>query len=278
MHRIASIPARINIIGEHTDYAGGLSFAFAAPQRLTLKATAIPEGFEGESTIVSLWKEAKGWPAQLTVTSEIPIGAGMSSSAALCLAIVLCVDKDIEPLQACREAQRIEHAILKTECGLLDQMAMMFSKPNHGTFIDFSTNGTIQHHIPDSHVFKLIDSGIKLISLSDTIGSATPKMIKQVYEYFSVKYPNIEFGLHLHTHPQFWRDKVEISIDSGCVRIDGAIQGFGGCPMASDNMIGNMPTEKIISFCEEKGIDSGINPLKFESAYNYASDIFLNYR
>ena len=160
MHRIASIPARINIIGEHTDYAGGLSFAFAAPQRLTLKATAIPEGFEGESTIVSLWKEAKGWPAQLTVTSEIPIGAGMSSSAALCLAIVLCVDKDIEPLQACRKAQRIEHAILKTECGLLDQMAMMFSKPNHGTFIDFSTNATIQHHIPDSHVFKLIDSGI----------------------------------------------------------------------------------------------------------------------
>ena len=160
MHRIASIPARINIIGEHTDYAGGLSFAFAAPQRLTLKATAIPEGFEGESTIVSLWKEAKGWPAQLTVTSEIPIGAGMSSSAALCLAIVLCVDKDIEPLQACREAQRIEHAIIKTECGLLDQMAMMFSKPNHGTFIDFSTNATIQHHIPDSHVFKLIDSGI----------------------------------------------------------------------------------------------------------------------
>lgn len=160
MHRIASIPARINIIGEHTDYAGGLSFAFAAPQRLTLKATAIPEGFEGESTIVSLWKEAKGWPAQLTVTSEIPIGAGMSSSAALCLAIVLCVDKDIEAFQACREAQRIEHAILKTECGLLDQMAMMFSKPNHGTFIDFSTNGTIQHHIPDSHVFKLIDSGI----------------------------------------------------------------------------------------------------------------------
>ena len=160
MHRIASIPARINIIGEHTDYAGGLSFAFAAPQRLTLKATAIPEGFEGESTIVSLWKEAKGWPAQLTVTSEIPIGAGMSSSAALCLAIVLCVDKDIDPLQACREAQRSEHAILETECGLLDQMAMMFSKPNHGTFIDFSTNATIQHHIPDSHVFKLIDSGI----------------------------------------------------------------------------------------------------------------------
>ena len=160
MHRIASIPARINIIGEHTDYAGGFSFAFAAPQRLTLKATPIPNGFEGESTVVSLWKEANGWPAHLSVTSDIPIGAGMSSSAALCLAIVLCIDKDIEAFQACKEAQRIEHVVLGTECGLLDQTAMMFSKPNHATFIDFSTNTTTQHTLSKSHVFKLIDSEI----------------------------------------------------------------------------------------------------------------------
>ena len=133
-------------------------------------------------------------------------------------------------------------------------------------------------NILDYWISKLIDLGIKLISLSDTIGSATPNKINVVYEYFSMKYPNVEFGLHLHSHPQFWREKVETSIDSGCLRIDGAIQGFGGCPMASDNMIGNMPTEKIITFCEEKGIESGINPLKFEVAYNYASDIFLNYK
>ena len=133
-------------------------------------------------------------------------------------------------------------------------------------------------NILDYWISKLIDLGIKLISLSDTIGSATPNKINEVYEYFSMKYPNVEFGLHLHSHPQFWREKVETSIDSGCLRIDGAIQGFGGCPMASDNMIGNMPTEKIITFCEEKGIESGINPLKFEVAYNYASDIFLNYK
>ena len=160
MHRIASIPARINIIGEHTDYAGGFSFAFAAPQRLTLKATPIPNGFEGESTVVSLWKEANGWPAHLSVTSDIPIGAGMSSSAALCLAIVLCIDKDIEAFQACKEAQRIEHVVLGTECGLLDQIAMMFSELNQATFIDFSTYTTTQHTLLKSHVFKLIDSGI----------------------------------------------------------------------------------------------------------------------
>ena len=131
--------------------------------------------------------------------------------------------------------------------------------------------------IIDKSISKLVDHGFSLISLSDTIGSATPSIIQKVYRYFSVKYPEVEFGLHLHTHPKFWRDKIDISFDSGCDRIDGAIQGFGGCPMASDNLIGNMPTEKIISYCEEKGINNNINPLKFETAYNYASEIFVNY-
>ena len=131
--------------------------------------------------------------------------------------------------------------------------------------------------IIDKSISKLVDHGFNLISLSDTIGSATPLVIEKVYQYFSQKYPEVEFGLHLHTHPKFWRDKIDVTFDSGCNRIDGAIQGFGGCPMASDNLIGNMPTEKIISYCQEKGIETSINPLKFEAAYNYASDIFLNY-
>ncbi len=131
--------------------------------------------------------------------------------------------------------------------------------------------------IIDKSISKLVDHGFNLISLSDTVGSATPSIIEKVYQYFSLKYPEVEFGLHLHTHPKFWRDKIDASFDSGCNRIDCAIQGFGGCPMASDNLIGNMPTEKIISFYQEKDIETNINPLKFEAAYNYASDIFLNY-
>ena len=129
----------------------------------------------------------------------------------------------------------------------------------------------------DKSISKLVNHGFNIISLSDTIGSATPSLIEKVYQYFSLKYPEVEFGLHLHTHPKFWRDKIDSSFNSGCNRIDGAIQGFGGCPMASDNLIGNMPTEKIISYCQEKGLETNINPLKFETAYNYASDIFLNY-
>ena len=84
--------------------------------------------------------------------------------------------------------------------------------------------------IIDKFISKLVDHGFNLISLSDTIGSATPLVIEKVYHYFSQKYPEVEFGLHLHTHPKFWRDKIGASFDSGCNRIDGAIQGFGGCP------------------------------------------------
>ena len=128
MHRRASLPARINILGEHTDYAGGLALPFAVNLRLTLDAYALEDGYEGDSTVVQLWRSAGGWPARLSVESEIPIGVGMSSSAALCLAVVLVVNGDMDAQEACKEAQRIEHEVLKTPCGLLDQMAMMYAK------------------------------------------------------------------------------------------------------------------------------------------------------
>ena len=162
----------------------------------------------------------------------------------------------------------INKIISGAEKKLVVYLSMCFGNP-YGEVWNFN--------MIDKWISKLSDQGFNMISLSDTIGSATPSMINEVYSYFSAKYSNIMFGLHLHTHPNSWREKIDASFDSGCIRIDGAIQGFGGCPMASDKMIGNMPTEKIFSYCQEKGLDSGINPLKFEVAYNYASDIFLNY-
>ena len=161
MKRRASIPGRINIIGEHTDYAGGCSLAFASQHRLVLEAEFVEAGYHGEPTVVALWKEAGGPPAQLEVTSSIPIGKGMSSSAALCLSIVLCVHgTGIERQAACEEAQRLEHVVLGTPCGLLDQMTMMHALEGECVLIDFSTKTTTTMSIPSDWNFRLVDSGI----------------------------------------------------------------------------------------------------------------------
>ena len=161
MKRRASIPGRINIIGEHTDYEGGCSLAFASQHRLVLEAEFVDDGYYGEPTVVALWKEAGGPPALLEVTSSIPIGKGMSSSAALCLSIVLCVHGgSIDNQAACEEAQRLEHVVLGTPCGLLDQMTMMHSLEGECVLIDFSTKTTTTMPLPSDWTFKLVDSGI----------------------------------------------------------------------------------------------------------------------
>lgn len=124
---------------------------------------------------------------------------------------------------------------------------------------------------------KLAGMGVKILSLSDTIGSSTPDIITYLFSNLIPQYPDIEFGAHLHTTPQAWFEKVDAAYQSGCRRFDGAIQGFGGCPMAKDELTGNMPTEKMLSYFTTNKIETGINSLAFESAYNKALDIFTVY-
>jgi hydroxymethylglutaryl-CoA lyase len=121
---------------------------------------------------------------------------------------------------------------------------------------------------------KLSDLGVKTIALSDTIGVSNPNNIKPLFSLLIKEYSQIEWGAHLHTHLESWREKVEAVYNSGCRRFDGAIKGYGGCPMAKDDLVGNMPTEKLLSFTQEKKIETAINTLAFESAYNKAIDTF----
>ena len=121
---------------------------------------------------------------------------------------------------------------------------------------------------------KLSDLGVKIIALSDTIGVSNPDNIKLLFSLLIEEYPQIEWGAHLHTHLESWREKVDSAYNSGCRRFDGAIKGYGGCPMAKDDLVGNMPTEKLLSFTQEKKIETTINTLAFESAYNKAIDTF----
>jgi len=117
------------------------------------------------------------------------------------------------------------------------------------------------------------DFGIKTLALSDTIGVSTPAIISPLFELLIHEFPSTEIGAHLHTAPDKWREKVEAAWNAGCKRFDGALKGFGGCPMAEDELVGNMPTENLISFAANKGIDLNLNKEKLEEAMLMASRI-----
>ncbi len=123
----------------------------------------------------------------------------------------------------------------------------------------------------------LADMGVKILSLSDTVGSSTPDVISYLFSNLIPAYPQLEFGAHLHTTPDKWFEKIDSAYKAGCRRFDGAIQGFGGCPMATDKLTGNMPTEKLLSYFTAQKELTNMSPMSFESAYNEASMLFGEY-
>ncbi len=120
----------------------------------------------------------------------------------------------------------------------------------------------------------LANMGVKILSLSDTVGVASGEVISYLFKNLIPLYPHIEFGAHLHSHPNHWHEKVDAAYKAGCNRFDGAIRGYGGCPMAKDDLTGNMPTEKLISYFTANKIMTNVNSLSFESAYNEAFKVF----
>lgn len=121
---------------------------------------------------------------------------------------------------------------------------------------------------------KLLDMGVTILSLSDTVGSSTPETIAYLFSSLIPQYPQIDFGAHLHTTPTRWFEKVDAAYKAGCLRFDGAIKGYGGCPMAKDELTGNMPMEKLISYFNQQKVHTNVNAMRFESAYNEALKIF----
>jgi hydroxymethylglutaryl-CoA lyase len=121
---------------------------------------------------------------------------------------------------------------------------------------------------------KLLDMGVTILSLSDTVGSSTPQTIAYLFSSLIPQYPQVDFGAHLHTTPAQWFEKVDAAYNAGCLRFDGAIKGYGGCPMAKDELTGNMPMEKLISYFNQQKVATNINAMRFESAYNEALKIF----
>lgn len=124
---------------------------------------------------------------------------------------------------------------------------------------------------------RLSAMGVNILSLSDTVGTSDAETINYLFSNLIPAYPNIEFGAHLHTTPTSWHEKIDAAYKAGCRRFDGAIQGFGGCPMAKDELTGNMPTEKMLSYFNAAKADANVKMASFESSYNESSKIFNQY-
>ena len=121
---------------------------------------------------------------------------------------------------------------------------------------------------------RLIELGVKIISLSDTIGVSNPDSISYLFNYLIPNFPTIEFGAHLHTQPTNWLEKVNAAYKSGCRRFDGALKGYGGCPMAKDDLTGNMPTENMIMYFNANNISNTINVDELNKSLLLSSQIF----
>jgi hydroxymethylglutaryl-CoA lyase len=123
---------------------------------------------------------------------------------------------------------------------------------------------------------KLITYGIRIIAPSDTVGSSTPETIQSLFASLIPAFPQVEFRAHLHSTPYTVTEKLDAAYRAGCRRFDGALKGFGGCPMASDALTGNLPTERIIAFMEEKGVALNLDKNKLGEAFLLADQVFAN--
>ena len=123
---------------------------------------------------------------------------------------------------------------------------------------------------------KMVMRDIKIISLADTVGVATPEQIEYALNTLFPEYRNVEIGVHLHSRSDNWKPKFEAALNAGCVRFDGALKGIGGCPMAQDDLVGNMRTELMIDLMQEKNVPTGINSQALQESLLLASQIFTD--
>jgi len=128
--------------------------------------------------------------------------------------------------------------------------------------------------VAEKWIDKLKTIGVNYVMLSDTIGVADAPTIEYFFKNITRIFPEIDFGAHFHTTPTTWKPKIETAFRNGCMRFDGAIKGYGGCPMAKDDLTGNMPTENMVTYFTEAGINTGLDLAAFSAAMELSKDIF----
>ena len=164
------------------------------------------------------------------------------------------------------KVELIHHLCVKNRKEMVVYISMGFGNPYGDVY---------NEEIVFEWVNKLVALGIKTISLADTVGVATAEQVNKMTSYLIQQLPEIEIGVHLHSTPLNWKDKMDAALEAGCTRFDGALKGIGGCPMAGDELVGNMNTELMLPYLIQKGLLSNINDAELKKAMQLATEIFI---
>ena len=165
-----------------------------------------------------------------------------------------------------KRLENIQNLCVKSNKKLVTYLSMAFGNP-------YGDEWSI--YIVAHWAEKLLkEFGINILSLSDTIGTSNPNVINWLFTKLINEFPDVEFGAHLHSSASNFKEKIQAAYDAGCRRFDGSILGIGGCPLADDNLVGNIPTEKMIEIFENKSEILSINKQALDNSLKIATKIF----
>lgn len=168
--------------------------------------------------------------------------------------------------ESLKRVEEIQDLCIKNKKELVVYISMGFGNPYGDIY---------NEQIVMEWVDKLTRLDIKIISMADTIGLAEPAQVSSILTFLIPKYTDIEFGVHLHSTAESWKEKIDAALHAGCKRFDGALKGVGGCPMANDELVGNMNTELMIPYFEQKELLTGIDKEALAHALFLANKIFI---
>ncbi len=168
--------------------------------------------------------------------------------------------------ESLQRVEEIQELCIKNRKQLVVYISMGFGNPYGDPYTEEIVVGWVS---------KIASLDVKIISMADTVGLATAEQVSAITGYLVKKLPGCEIGVHLHSHPGNWKVKLEAALDAGCLRFDGALKGIGGCPMANDELVGNMNTEWMIPYFREKGLLKTLNTEALQQSAEMASQIFI---
>lgn len=168
--------------------------------------------------------------------------------------------------ESLKRVEEIQHLCTDRKKKLVIYISMAFGNPYDDLY---------DADIVFNWVEKLVELDIEIISLADTVGIATPGQVYDMTSYLVESLPTTEIGVHLHSTFENWHQKLDAAVKAGCKRFDGALKGIGGCPMANDELVGNMNTEWMIDYFENHGINAGLDRNALQESLRIAEEIFI---